>query len=92
MKAADRYERTELGSIRVIDNPPVQTEDIKFAKVYDSIKKETKLDMRIYLKTGIDKHWEGFTQAGFRLSKNQYLQLKKLIPVIDEALEIEEEE
>jgi len=91
MKPADRYERTELGSIRVKDNPPVITEDLMIATVYDKTKKDTKLDLRIYLKTEIDKPWKGLTQQGFRLTRDQYRQLKKLIPVIDKALEIEEE-
>jgi len=89
----NHLKRTEIGEVKLQYNPNVIIEKLMIANVYDTRTGNDKVDFRIWLDSNLGrKPFTGFTQRGFRLTREQYIKFRKLIPQIDASLKITKKE
>jgi len=89
----DHLKRTEIGEVRVQYNPNVIVEKLMVANVLDTRTGNSKIDFRVWLDSNLGrKPFKGFTQRGFRLNREQYIEFRKLIPQIDAFLKLTKKE
>ena len=80
----------EIARITLKDNPGVHKEELVFSKIVQQ-DGSVKLDVRVFLDTKVPTTYKGFTKSGFRLTQEQYKELRDMIPLLDSKIGLPED-
>jgi hypothetical protein len=81
----DHLVQNVLGEVVLSYNPNVETSTLKVSSILNTKTGEEKVDFRVWTSK---PEYEGPTPGGFRITKEQYIELRKIIPSIDKSFGI----
>lgn len=89
----DHLKQEEIAEVRLKYNPNVEVEKLKLTSVVNTRNNEKKIDFRIWKENYLGKKpFEGLTPQGFRLNREQYIEFRKSLQVVDELFNLTKKE
>jgi len=89
----ERFKHTTIGEITLSYNPNVKVDTLRVDKVVDLDSQEPKVDLRVWTDNNMGKRpYNGPTKQGFRLDREQYIELRALTYELDNFFQVTDED